>query len=135
MSLVTIASLSTEDFPNLDAPHRVQAALLAELGAPIVTLKRGRKGAIVVDSQSGDYYDYLPAPANVIDVVGAGDAFAGAFLGAYLDGRGIVESGVYANCAASIIIEGKGMIHALGQQHRHAIRVRDFVAPQRGHLI
>lgn len=129
MSLVTIASLSTEDFPDLDVPSDAQAALLRELGAPIVTLKRGAKGAIVIDSRSGDYYDYSPAPANVIDVVGAGDAFAGAFLGAYVDGRGVAESGVYANCAASIIIEGTAMTHALDQQHRYTVRVRDFVVP------
>ena len=85
-------------FPNIDEAEvltgvnepEAQLAALTEV-FPIVALKRGAAGAIVAE---GDRRWSAPAPAvPVVDTSGAGDAFLGGFLAAYLRGEGI-EAGL-----------------------------------------
>jgi sugar/nucleoside kinase (ribokinase family) len=59
---------------------------------PMVILKRGAKGALAVEAQSGRRWSQPASPANVLDTSGAGDAFLGGFLGTYLRGEGIEAS-------------------------------------------
>jgi sugar/nucleoside kinase (ribokinase family) len=82
-------------FPNEDEAATLTGA--AKPGAqldfltrvyPIVAIKRGSAGAIAGDSD-GDRSSALASPADVVDTSGAGDAFLGGFLGAYLKGEGI----------------------------------------------
>ena len=80
-------------FPNSDEAQALtgasepdaQLAILTQT-FPIVALKRGRDGAMVVE---GDKRWSVPAPnVSALDTSGAGDAFLGGFLGAYLSGEG-----------------------------------------------
>ncbi len=82
-------------FPNEDeaatltgaADPEAQLDLLTRL-YPIVAIKRGESGAIA-GSAEGERWS-APAPrADAIDTSGAGDAFLGGFLAAYLKGEGI----------------------------------------------
>jgi sugar/nucleoside kinase (ribokinase family) len=80
-------------FPNTDEAQALTAA--SEPGAqlailaqafPVVALKRGREGAMVAE---GERRWSVPAPnVSALDTSGAGDAFLGGFLGAYLKGEG-----------------------------------------------
>jgi sugar/nucleoside kinase (ribokinase family) len=88
------------------------ARRLLALGPSCVVIKLGEFGAMLRTAS-----DYVVVPAypleDVVDPTGAGDAFAGAFLG-YLDanpGTGIepmIEALRYANVAASFQVEGIG---------------------------
>jgi sugar/nucleoside kinase (ribokinase family) len=83
-------------FPNADEAAvltgltdvEVQLEALAKL-YPVVVIKRGKAGAIAAEAESSRRLS-IPAPAvAMIDTSGAGDAFLGGFLGAYLRGEGI----------------------------------------------
>ncbi|MCA1829774.1 MAG: PfkB family carbohydrate kinase [Myxococcales bacterium] len=59
----------------------IKAAHAAQrLGAKIVVVKRGEYGALLVDQEQSFYSPAFPI-ADVIDPTGAGDSFAGGFLG------------------------------------------------------
>jgi sugar/nucleoside kinase (ribokinase family) len=81
-------------FPNTDeagvltGEHEpeTQLAILTQIFS-VVALKRGKDGAMVAE---GEKRWSIPAPnVPVVDTSGAGDAFLGGFLGAYLRGEGI----------------------------------------------
>jgi sugar/nucleoside kinase (ribokinase family) len=55
---------------------------------PIVAIKRGAAGAVAGDEEGGRWSAPAP-PAEPVDTSGAGDAFLGGFLAAYLRGEGI----------------------------------------------
>ena len=61
-------------------PPDSDEALLAELSeqSRVVVLKKGSTGAAAI--AAGDYISVPAAPADVVDTVGAGDAFVGGFL-------------------------------------------------------
>jgi sugar/nucleoside kinase (ribokinase family) len=85
-------------FPNDD-----EAATLAGLSEPeaqlqaltrsypIVVLKRGAAGAIAADSSGGRWSERAPN-VDVVDTSGAGDAFLGGFLSAWLKGEGLEKA-------------------------------------------
>ncbi len=81
-------------------PNAVEAEVLSGVAAPaaqldiltraypIVAIKRGADGAVAGDRAGGRWS--APAPkAEAVDTSGAGDAFLGGFLGAYLRGEGV----------------------------------------------
>ena len=86
---------------------------LQEMGPPVVVAKKGEHGALIFgrDFVSG----VLAYPCeNVVDPTGAGDSFAGGFLG-YLDKVGSLDEGdirqaaVYGSVMASFVIEDFGI--------------------------
>ena len=86
---------------------------LQDMGPPVVVAKKGEHGALIFgrDFVSG----VLAYPCeNVVDPTGAGDSFAGGFLG-YLDKVGSLDEGdirqaaVYGSVMASFVIEDFGI--------------------------
>ncbi|GAB3278863.1 sugar kinase [Parasphingorhabdus pacifica] len=61
------------------------ARALADLGPREVVVKRGEKGAVALADD--ELLSAPPRPTTVVDPVGAGDAFAAAYLAARLDGQ------------------------------------------------
>lgn len=56
---------------------------------PVVALKRGKHGAMAAEAGGSTQLE-IPAPTvEVVDTSGAGDAFLGGFLSAYLRGEGL----------------------------------------------
>lgn len=83
--------------------------------ARIVVVTEGARGAIVhVDGRPHRVHAH---PAAEVDPTGAGDVFATAFLLTLARGRGPLEAGATAACAASIVVEAHGAagLHALTQ--------------------
>lgn len=77
-----------------------------ERGNVILTL--GEQGVLVFRATGGDPVA-VPAPAvEVVDATGAGDTFAGAFLGIWLHGRDPAEAARYATVAASLAVTAEG---------------------------
>ena len=63
----------------------VLAELSRRFGAATTVLTLGDEGALT-QTQDGDVYQETAPPVQVVDKVGAGDAFAAGFLHGYLDG-------------------------------------------------
>ena len=70
----TLVSLA----PELVFANEDEAALVGELSAPTVVVKRGARGCVV--REGGEERAYAAEPADVVDTTGAGDALAAGFL-------------------------------------------------------
>jgi ribokinase len=90
-----------------DVARRV-AAEWARRGA-VLTL--GSRGAIVVD---GDRLEWLaPYPVEVLDTIGAGDAFCGALAARLAAGDSLTEAARYANAAGALATTVSGAVPAM----------------------
>jgi 2-dehydro-3-deoxygluconokinase len=81
-----------------DGDAAALAAGLADLGPRQVLLKRGARGALAL--LDGERYEAAAHRVSVVDPVGAGDAFAAAYLAGFLDGH------PPAGCLAAAIAAG-----------------------------
>jgi sugar/nucleoside kinase (ribokinase family) len=86
---------------------------LLDMGPSLVVAKKGEHGAILIGKDQ--VFGVLARPCeNVVDPTGAGDSFAGGFLG-YLDKLGSVDpydfrrAAVYGSVMASFVIEDFGI--------------------------
>lgn len=88
------------------------AALLRRLtdaGAAIVALRMGADGSLVHWARTGAIH-YIPAvQTTVVDPVGAGNAYCGAFLVGWLETGDLHRAGLYASVAASFLVEQHGL--------------------------
>jgi fructokinase len=86
LARVDVVKASEEDLAYLepDQPALQTARNLLERGPAVVLLTQGSRGATVI-SPSG--HAAVPAPAaSVVDTIGAGDAFGGGWLAAWIAG-------------------------------------------------
>jgi sugar/nucleoside kinase (ribokinase family) len=103
-------------------PNRAEADALArhaglETYAPLVVVKDGAQGAVA--HQSGAQLHRPARAVEVVDTVGAGDAFNAGFLDRWLDGAALaacLDAG--AECA-SIALARSGGAGGLGRLRRH----------------
>jgi 1D-myo-inositol 3-kinase len=96
--------LSDEDIPA----GSTDAAIDRWRGsARIVAFTRGDRGADVYADGELRHIDAFPA--RVVDLTGAGDVFAAAFLIRLKESGDVWESTRFAACAASHVIEGEGL--------------------------
>ena len=97
---------------------------LADWGAPIVVIKVGPEGVLLLD-RAASHRRQLSAyhalqDARIVDVTGAGDSFCGGFLAGLAqsgDSQTAVRMGLVS---ASMIIEGYGVLYALGLEKETA---------------
>ncbi len=74
--------------------------------ASLAVVTRGREGATVFKSRGArDFPSFL---AREVDPTGAGDVFAAAFLVRFHESGDSNEATIFANCAASLSVEGTG---------------------------
>lgn len=92
---------------GLDDPRAILERYRA-MGPRIVALTLGEDGALVADGDA--VYEVLPRRTVPVDASGAGDCFDGAFLARWLDNGDVADAARYANCAASLKVEGYGAI-------------------------
>jgi sugar/nucleoside kinase (ribokinase family) len=91
-------------FTGLDSIQEGAEKLSA--GERTVIARLGSEGALVVAPE-----EVFSSPAfevEVVDTLGAGDAFNGGFICAYLEGHDLQESVRWGNAAAAIKIGNKG---------------------------
>ncbi|PSL02734.1 5-dehydro-2-deoxygluconokinase [Haloactinopolyspora alba] len=77
------------------------AAALRELGVTTAVVKRGPKGVLAVDDTGS--YDVPPILVDVVNGLGAGDAFGGALCHTMLAGMPLDECVRFANAAGAIV--------------------------------
>jgi sugar/nucleoside kinase (ribokinase family) len=87
-------------------------ALTANELFPIVALKRGKRGAMIF--AGGDLHREHAFAVKPRDSTGAGDAFCGAFLSAWLRGRTPEECAALGNKVAREVLEA----HGTGGNHK-----------------
>ena len=98
---VDVVVMSEEDiapFPDIVDEY-------AEL-ADIVILTKGERGCTLF--RDGQETDSPAFAVNVLDPTGAGDVFATAFLSSFYQTRDMYKASVFANCAASFVVEKDG---------------------------
>jgi 5-dehydro-2-deoxygluconokinase len=81
-------------------PDAAADALLA-LGVRIAIVKRGPEG--VLARTADERVEVAPVPTEVVNGLGAGDAFGGALVHALLEGRGLRETIELANAAGALV--------------------------------
>jgi ribokinase len=91
---------------------RAAASALRRRGAREVIITLGSDGALVRTSENRDYL--VPTPrVDVVDTVGAGDAFNGALAVALAEGRGLLDAVGWACVAAALSVTRPGAQGAL----------------------
>lgn len=96
-----------------DTSRQEMARQLGEAGAPVVVLKLGAEGSLVYQRATDSFAAIPAAPAQVVDVTGAGDAFCGAFAVGLAETGDPVAAARWGAVAASFVIEGFGALYAL----------------------
>jgi fructoselysine 6-kinase len=87
LAYVDIAFFSLPEDASQDI--RELAQQMKARGPRLVVVTQGLKGSIALN---GDFYFQPAYPVKVVDTLGAGDAFIGAFLANWLDNKGIAQS-------------------------------------------
>ncbi|KMS68756.1 5-dehydro-2-deoxygluconokinase [Streptomyces viridochromogenes] len=82
-------------------PHAAARALL-DAGVEVAVVKQGPKGVLAVNSK-GDQAEVPPLPVNVLNGLGAGDAFGGSLCHGLLEGRDLEKIMRHANAAGAIV--------------------------------
>lgn len=79
--------------------------------ADIVVVKMGQEGSRAYERNNS--YEVSSFKVEVVDELGAGDAFDAAFLASFFSGRAINESLLYGNAAGAIVVGAIGDIEPL----------------------
>lgn len=83
-----------------------------ELGCKMVVYKKGKEGSLL-KTANGKEINSPGFNVEVVDTTGAGDAFAGGFLTAYLNELELKDIMEFANAVAAISVTSKGAKEAL----------------------
>ena len=98
---------------------------LLDAGLPLLILKRGGEGAVIHQRATAPTA-VPPFQVNVLNVLGAGDAFASGFIFGHLSGWPLVESVRFGNAVGAIIVTRHGCANFMPTQDE----VREFIAAQ-----
>lgn len=123
-SNLSLAELLRQQFENSDiySPNISEAISIlgpgspqdlvnrfAELGGRLIALRLGTQGSLVYQPASGEMVHIPAVPVSVIDPIGAGNAYCGAFLVGWVLTGNIAMAGRYGSIAASFLVEQVGL--------------------------
>jgi sugar/nucleoside kinase (ribokinase family) len=95
------------------------AAKLCDWGVPLVVIKNGANGVLILEGGNGRQTHLPPYhPPNdprVIDVTGAGDSFCGGFMVGLAQTNDPIQAARIGLVSASLVIEGYGALYALNR--------------------
>lgn len=120
---VLAAGRTSEDRNDLD--HAVETLL--ETGIQALVLKRGERGATICrrdDAGHSTRTDVAPYPITVLNVLGAGDAFASGFLYGYSQGWTLERAAGLGNATGAIVVTRHGCANFMPTMPE----VDDFIA-------
>jgi 5-dehydro-2-deoxygluconokinase len=103
------------------------AATLLATGIAALTLKRGAHGATIYRGGSPPI-DVPPFPVDVLNVLGAGDAFASGFLYGFLEGWPLERAARMGNACGAIVVTRHGCANFMPTRDE----VEQFVAARGG---
>jgi ribokinase len=103
-------SLTGIEVSSLENAGRAARVLLSR-GVRAAIMKLGGRGCLYV---TADDERHIPAPrVDVVDVTGAGDAFAGGLMVALAEGQNIHRALEFATCVAALSVTKIGVVNAL----------------------
>jgi sugar/nucleoside kinase (ribokinase family) len=97
-----------EDDLRISGDAKAIVRELAGARLRLLALKQSDRGGLLVDLHAGETHGWPAHAAGVVDVTGAGEAFAGGFLAAWLTGGDIPRGIAQGVVAASFAIEDWG---------------------------
>lgn len=89
------------------------AETIGGYGCEIVVIKRRSKGQWVYEQPTRKRWTIPAYFSQVVNPLGAGDAFCGGFLYGYMKTYDAIEATLYGSISASLSIEGTGPFYAL----------------------
>ncbi|MBN2659580.1 MAG: carbohydrate kinase [Spirochaetales bacterium] len=93
--------------------------ILETYGVSIIIVTLGGEGALFFDKHRE--YKLKPEPAEVVDTVGAGDSFSGAFVYSYLNTNDIDRAGRLALDVASFVVSSEGALPEYSEELKKKI--------------
>lgn len=108
--------------PGVEADPRGALRSLAVGRLRFIAFKRGRRGGFLYDAREREFLEWPPVPRLSGDPTGAGDAFAGGFLAAILQGRALQDALDQAIVSASFALEDWGAHGLLAATREEADR-------------
>jgi ribokinase len=118
--------IGARSVPTPDTAVEVAAAIRERLGVPTVVVTLGGQGVAAVTPSDRLK---LPAwPVDVVQTVGAGDAFAGTLVAELASGAPFARALSYATAAGALAVTRPGAFDALPTR----AEIRDFVAARSG---
>jgi ribokinase len=129
LSLVDIFMPSQAEVAALfpDCSVSIGIAQLRASGPRCMVIKYGAEGAYMWAAGMTDIRHIAAAPAQAVDVTGAGDAFCGGFLAGFLETGDFVAAGERGTVTAALAIEDFGALHLLRRPRSEAeARLRVF---------
>jgi 2-dehydro-3-deoxygluconokinase len=101
-------------FGNSEPDHVIEH--LRKLNVSKMALKLGDKGAVVADKNSSFHIE--PLSVEVVDNIGAGDAFNAGFLCGHLDGKSIEECGKMGAIMGAYAVSSFGDVEGLPNRNQ-----------------
>jgi 5-dehydro-2-deoxygluconokinase len=104
---------------------RAAAAALRDRGVRLAVVKQGPRGVLAVDDDGE--VEVPPVPVDVVNGLGAGDAFGGALCHGLLSGWGAEETMRFANAAGSIVAGQLACSDAMPTSAEVAARLEEVI--------
>jgi fructokinase len=121
LDLANVLKLNDDELPELaqrlgltGSPRDILAALTQRYGLHLVALTRGTNGSLLFTA--GQISECGAYPVQVVDTVGAGDAFTAALAVGILTGQELGETNRRANQLASYVCSCKGATPVLPEE-------------------
>jgi cytidine kinase len=84
-------------------------AIFLDAGAQVISLRMGPDGSWVGSQQTENIFHIPAFETNVVDPVGAGNAYCGGFLVGWLETGDLTQAGLYGAVSASFLVEQIGV--------------------------
>ena len=127
LQLANVLKLNDEELPVVAGlfslsgnPEQQVASLAAAFNLNVVALTRGGNGSLLY--QDGSWSECRPAPVNVVDTVGAGDAFTAALVLGLLHGDALGAMHGFASEVAGYVCTRTGATPLLPERFTQRFR-------------
>ena len=107
---------------GIEAEPRRVLPRLATGRLRFIVFKQGARGGLLYDAHEDRFHRWRGRARKVIDPTGAGDAFAGGFISAHLEGLPVAACLERGAVTASFAIEALGAASLLEAAHRQSAR-------------
>ncbi|MHC5259529.1 5-dehydro-2-deoxygluconokinase [Streptomyces sp. UC4497] len=99
---VAVGNLDECEIATGEREPRAAATALLAAGAELAVVKQGPKGVLAMD-RDGAVAELPPVPVDVVNGLGAGDAFGGALCHGLLSGWDVARTVSFANAAGALV--------------------------------
>ncbi len=118
LQAASVLKLNDEELPIVakligaeGTDEEIVMAIISRFELELVALTMGEKGALMATPSESNFA--APEPTNVINTVGAGDAFTGAMIMGFLAGKPLAEINEHANELAAYVCTQHGAVPPL----------------------